>query len=172
MTLIKFLQKMCKVNGVSITDVIYLLEGDNLSVDIPMSLQRIYDIEVNTNDNAKALCYEIIRFMKYDDDDDKVKSYLLINACFSVLYRETVDPCTPKVFSLNICELANFYDNLNDLIRRDYSCMESGVVDCQFNKKEMDERTQEENTMEVTIKTNPDQEKEKELDSLLQSIEL
>jgi hypothetical protein len=163
---------MCKDEGASITDVMHFLEGDNVSVDIPMSLQRIYDIEVNTNDNAKALCYEIIRFMKYDDDDDKVKSYLLINACFSILYRETVDPCTPKVFSLNICELANFYDNLNDLIRRDYSCMESGGVDCQFNKKEMDERTQEENTMEVTIKTNPDQEKEKELASLLQSIEL
>jgi hypothetical protein len=172
MTFIKFLQKKCKVYGVSITDVMHFLEGDNVSVDIPMSLQRIYDIDVNNNIVARFICDEIIRFLRCTNDYDKVKSKLLINAGFSKLYKETIDPCAPDVFFLKTCDLINFYDDLMVLIYRDDSCRQFGVVDCPFNKKEMDERTPEENTMEVTIKTNPDQEKEKELDSLLQSIEL
>ena len=175
MTFIKFLQKMCKVYGVSITDVMHFLEGDNVSVDIPMSLQRIYDIDVNKSETAKRLCNLIILFIKkYDDNDyEKAKSLLFIKEGFAILYREAVDPCPPNVFSLTICGLINFYDELNDLIRRDYSCRSSGVVNCPFHKKEIGKfTTPEENTMEITIKTNPDQEKEKELASLLQSIEL
>lgn len=172
MTFIKYLQKMCKVYGVSITNVMHFLEGDNLSVDIPMSLQRIYDIDVNTNRCAKFVCDEIIRFVRCDNARDRAKSLLLINAGFSRLYKETIDPCIPDVFFLKTCDLINFYDELMVLVYRDDSCRQFGVVDCPFNKKEMDERTTEENTMDVTIKTNPDQEKEKELASLLQSIEL
>jgi hypothetical protein len=163
---------MCKDKGVSITDVMHFLEGDNVSVDIPMSLQRIYDIDVNTNKWAKIVCHEIIRFIRCDDVYDKTKSLLLINAGFSTLYKETIDPCTPDVFFLKTCDLINFYDDLMVLIYRDDSCRTFGVVNCPFHKKEMYERTPEENTMEITIKTNPDEEKEKELDSLLQSIEL
>ena len=172
MTLIKYLLKMCKDEGASITDVMHFLEGDNVSVDIPMSLQRIYDIEVNTNNCAKIVCDEIIRFLRCTNAYDKAKSKLLINAGFSRLYIETIDPCTPDVFFMKTCDLINFYDDLMVLIYRDDSCRQFGVADCPFRKKEMDERTPEENTMEITIKTNPDQEKEKELASLLQSIEL
>lgn len=165
---------MCKDEGVSITDVMHLLEGDNVSVDIPMSLQTIYDIDVNKSKIAKLLCCQIILFMKKDKDDDydKMKSLLFIKAAFNILYQQAVDPCTPDVFSMTIRGLIDFLDDLMVLIYRDDSCRSFGVVNCPFNKKEMYERTPEENTMEVTIKTNPDEEKEKELDSLLQSIEL
>jgi hypothetical protein len=149
----------------------YFLD-DYISVDI--NLQRIYYVDVNKVKFAKGVCGEIIRYMRYDDDDayNKIKSLLFIEAGISIIYKECKDPCIPDVFSFTIRGLINFYDELMALIYRDESCMSSGGADCPFRKKEMDERTPEENTMEVTIKTNPDQEKEKELDSLLQSIEL
>jgi hypothetical protein len=129
---------------------------------------------VNKVKIAKGVCGEIIRYMRYDDDDkyNRYKSILYINAGFIIIYKECREPDAPNVFSMSIRGLMDFYDDLMTLIYRDESCMSSGGVDCPFRKKEMDERTPEENTMEVTIKTNPDQEKEKELASLLQSIEL
>ena len=114
----KYIEKCAREEGVSINELYRVLEGD-VCIDIPETMQSLYDVDIDANNSLKSLAGEIVevaRIRKKGATPEFTREMAYAQSWIYTLFIGAGETKLRKTYNMSIKEYIAYLEWLDDRI--------------------------------------------------------